>query len=191
MSSQAVRAKASAELTVFARLLRAHASLRRQLEARLLAHHGLTINDFETLLHLSQEPEGRLRRVDLAERLLLTPSGVTRLLEGLHDCGLVEKGYCDSDARVTYAVLTEAGRERIEHAATGHAEAVRELIGARLEDGELADIVVLDRERHSRADADARRRLAVDDRVQRVRPVAARDDAGAVIRISIDDFKKN
>jgi DNA-binding MarR family transcriptional regulator len=135
-----VREQTSAELAVFARLLRAHAALRRRLEARLLAEHGLTINDFETLLHLAHEPEGRLRRVDLAERLLLTPSGVTRLLEGLHDCGLVEKGTCATDARVTYAVLTDAGRRRAEEASVAHAEAVRELLGSRLDDAELATL---------------------------------------------------
>jgi DNA-binding MarR family transcriptional regulator len=135
-----VREGTSAELAVFARLLRAHTTLRRQLEARLLADHGLTVNDFETLLHLAHEPEGRLRRVDLAERLLLTPSGVTRLLEGLHACGLVEKGTCASDARVTYAVLTEPGRQRVEAAAIAHAEAVRELLGSRLDDAELATL---------------------------------------------------
>jgi DNA-binding MarR family transcriptional regulator len=124
-------------VTVFARLLRAYGALRRALEMRLLADHGLTISDYETLLHLSREPEGRLRRVDLAERLLLTPSGITRLLEGLQRCGLVDKANCASDARVSYAVLTEAGRVRVEEAAAGVADALHDLLGTRLDPGQL------------------------------------------------------
>ena len=137
MSTQLLSEQVSAELTVFARLLRAHASLRRTLGTRLLADHSLTINDFETLLHLSREPDGRMRRVDLAERLQLTPSGVTRLLDGLLDCGLVERGSCDSDARVVYAVITAEGRRRLETAASGHQVAVRELLGSALTETEL------------------------------------------------------
>jgi DNA-binding MarR family transcriptional regulator len=137
MSTQAASRRGTTELTVFARLLRAHAALRRALETRLLADHGLTVNDYETLLHLSHEPDGRLRRVDLAERLLLTPSGVTRLLEGLSRCGFVDRASCDSDARVAYAVLTPEGRRRLEEAAAGHEETLRELIGGRLDDEQL------------------------------------------------------
>ena len=143
MTSQILRTQPSAEVTVFARLLRAHQALRRALEVRLLADHGLTISDYETLLHLSREPEGRLRRVDLAERLLLTPSGITRLLEGLQRCGLVEKGTCDSDARVTYAVLTTAGRERLEEAASGHSAVMADQIGSRLDGEELVALASL------------------------------------------------
>jgi DNA-binding MarR family transcriptional regulator len=128
------------ELEVFARLLRAHASLRRRLEARLLAEHGLTINDYETLLHLSHEPEGRMRRVDLAGRLVLTASGVTRLLDGLEADGYVCKSPCPSDLRVTYAELTPAGRACLDAAADSHVDAVRELVGERLDAGELASL---------------------------------------------------
>ena len=142
MASVANR-EATAELTVFARLLRAHSTLRRELETRLLADHALTVNDFETLLHLAREPEGRLRRVDLAERLLLTPSGVTRLLDGLERCDLVEKATCATDARVTYAVLTTEGRQRLEEAAYGHADVLAELIGSRLSPEELEALASL------------------------------------------------
>ena len=78
-----------------------------------------------------------MRRVDLAERLLLSPSGVTRLLDGLEACGLVTKGSCASDARVTYAVLTEAGRERFEAAAATHLAQVRRLLEARFSEDDL------------------------------------------------------
>ena len=101
-------------------LLRGYRSLTRDLGARLLADHGLTQNDFEVLAQLSRAPDWRLRRVDLAERLLLTPSGITRLLDGLERAGLVEKATCDSDARVTYAVLTEPGAEKLREASKTH-----------------------------------------------------------------------
>ena len=68
-------------------LLRAHAATTRQLSALLVAEHGLTINDFEALLHLSRAEDRRMRRVDLAGELLLTASGVTRLLDGLEAAG--------------------------------------------------------------------------------------------------------
>jgi DNA-binding MarR family transcriptional regulator len=84
------------------------------------AEHGLTLSEYEALLRLSQADENALRRVDLARELLLTPSGVTRLLEGLERAGYVEKGVCTTDARVTYAVLTDVGREKIEAAAETH-----------------------------------------------------------------------
>ena len=71
------------EIQTFARLMRAHAVLRRELEAEVLTPRGLTINDFETLYHLFRADEQRLRRIDLVNLLMLTPSGVTRLLEGL------------------------------------------------------------------------------------------------------------
>src|SRR5438552_3327442 len=82
------------------------------MSAELVAEHGLTINDYEALLHLSRAEEGRMRRVDLAGLLLLTASGVTRLLDGLEAAGLVERASCASDRRVTSAVLPEAGRTR-------------------------------------------------------------------------------
>jgi len=125
---------------VFARLLRAHGTLTRELEARLVAEHGLTIHDFETLLHLSREADARLRRVDLADRLALTPSGVTRLLDGLTSAGLVEKASCPSDARVSYAVLTEAGRELFAAAVETNDRTCRELIGRHLSPVELAQL---------------------------------------------------
>lgn len=125
---------------MFARLLRAHGTLTRELEARLVAEHGLTIHDFETLLHLSREADARLRRVDLADRLALTPSGVTRLLDGLTSAGLVEKASCPSDARVSYAVLTEAGRDLFAAAVETNDRTCRELIGRHLSPVELAQL---------------------------------------------------
>lgn len=101
-------------------LLRGHRALYRDLSARLQSEHGLTLSDYEVLAHLSRAPDRRLRRVDLVERLQLTPSGITRLLDGLERAGLVVKGTCETDARVTYAVLTEAGHEKLREASASH-----------------------------------------------------------------------
>jgi DNA-binding MarR family transcriptional regulator len=127
-------------LETWVRLLRAHAASTRALSAALVAEHGLTINDYEALLQLSRQEEGRMRRVDLAGALLLTASGVTRLLEGLERAGLVERAACASDRRVTYAVLTEAGRERLRAASESHVAAVRALLEQRFTEDELATL---------------------------------------------------
>jgi DNA-binding MarR family transcriptional regulator len=107
-------------LDSWVRLLRGHASVTRAISAQLVAEHGLTINDYEALLHLARAEEGRMRRVDLAERLILTASGVTRLLDGLEASGLVERASCASDRRVTYAVLSEPGRTKLREASKSH-----------------------------------------------------------------------
>ncbi len=127
----------------FVLLLRAHAAATRHLNAQLNAEHGLTISDFEVLLRLGQAPDRRLRRVDLAGELLLTASGMTRLLDGLERAGYVERGSCPDDRRVVYAVLTEAGLDKLCDAAETHFAQVDELFCARFEQAELDDLAVL------------------------------------------------
>jgi DNA-binding MarR family transcriptional regulator len=144
MSRQVLRDQASPRtVAAWSRLLRTHTALTRELSARLVADHGLTINDYEALLHLSHAENYALRRVDLAERLLLTPSGVTRLLDGLERDGWVKKGPCESDARVTYAVLTDEGRERLEAAGRSHLRQVRAIFEERLSVEELDTLAEL------------------------------------------------
>jgi DNA-binding MarR family transcriptional regulator len=112
----------------------------RLLNAQLLSEHGLTINDYEALYLLSRADGHRLKRVDLARRLVLTPSGVTRLLEGLEAAGLVERAACASDLRVTYAQLTDSGRERLEVASCAHVGSIRSLLEEHLSDDEIAQL---------------------------------------------------
>lgn len=107
--------------------LRAHAATTRRLNAELVANHGLTINDYEVLLHLAHAPERMLKRVDLVERLLLTPSGITRLLAGLETAGYVERRACATDARVVYAELTEAGLAKLREARDTHLAGIHAL----------------------------------------------------------------
>ena len=143
MSRQVLSRQTAPALDAWARLLRGHASVTRALSAELEAEHGLTINDYGALLLLSRADEGRLRRVDLAEELVLTASGVTRLLDGLERVGLVERAACSSDRRVTYAVLTEAGRERLEAASATHLAGIRAFLEERFSKEELDHLAEL------------------------------------------------
>src|SRR4051812_45260998 len=116
MTSQVLTSQPSTALTAWVRLLRGHAAARRTLDASLHADHGLTVTGYEALLLLSRA-ENPMRRIDLAEGLALTASGVTRLLDGLEAEGFVTKATCPSDARASYAVLTDTGRAKLDEAA--------------------------------------------------------------------------
>src|SRR5215208_3274427 len=109
------------------RLLRAYASTTRQLSAELQEQHGLTLNDYEALLVLSRN-------------LMLTPSGVTRLLQGLEDAGLVGRAACQTDLRITYAQLTDAGLEKLDAASSGHVASIRSLFAEHFADDEIRSI---------------------------------------------------
>jgi DNA-binding MarR family transcriptional regulator len=144
MSSQVLSPQATAPaLDAFVRLLRAHAATTRALSAELVTEHGLTINDYEALLHLSRADGQRMRRVDLAGLLILTASGVTRLLDGLERAGYVAKATCESDNRVTYAVLTDAGRRKLQEASRLHIVGIKRLFEAVLSREELTTLAEL------------------------------------------------
>jgi DNA-binding MarR family transcriptional regulator len=132
----------SPALRAWAQLLRGHAATTRLLSTEL-QQHDLTINDYEALLLLSQAEDGRLKRVELAQRLVLTPSGVTRLLEGLELAGLVERASCEADLRIVYAQLTALGRERLSAASCGHIGSVRALFEEYLTCDELDTLASL------------------------------------------------
>jgi len=132
-----------AELEAWVGLLRAHAAATRRFNRELMGSHGLTINDFEVLVHLAHAEDGRLRRVDLAERVLLTASGITRLLDGLERSKLVRKASCAADARVTYAEITPAGRTLLADARESHVEGVRALFAERFSPDELRELTGL------------------------------------------------
>jgi DNA-binding MarR family transcriptional regulator len=142
MSSQ-VLSDQSLGTQAFGALLRAHMSATKQLNAQLVSDHGLTLSDYGVLLQLAWAPDRRLRRVDLADRILLTASGVTRLLDGLESQGFVERAACDSDRRVVYAVLTESGLAKLREAAATHLPQIEALFGVRLADDDLETLVDL------------------------------------------------
>jgi DNA-binding MarR family transcriptional regulator len=133
LSSQVLTAQEVEDLTntAWLRFLRAHAAITRELSSRLEALHELTLSDFDVLVQLYFAEGRRMRRIDIARSVLLTASGITRLLDGLESCGLVAKERCESDARVTYAVLTDAGVKKIEEARESHNADIEELFGSR------------------------------------------------------------
>ena len=103
-------------LDICLRLARAQAVLIRRMDNALGSVHGLSFSDFQILLYLQRSPEGQLRRVDLAERLVLTASGVTRQLLPLEKTGLVSRQTNPRDARVGYAQITASGTKLLTHA---------------------------------------------------------------------------
>ena len=108
--------------------LRVHAALERDLDAELIAAHGLPLSSYEVLLTVADAPEERMRMSEIADSVLLSRSGVTRLVDRLERDGLVERVPCEDDARGQYAVLTRAGpggvRRRPGHASGRRAAAV-------------------------------------------------------------------
>jgi DNA-binding MarR family transcriptional regulator len=123
--------------------LRSHSAITRELSAQLQREHGLTLNDYEVLLHLAHAEDGMMRRVDLAESVILTASGITRLLDGLERAGCVEKATCSSDARVSYAKITEAGHAKLREASKTHLRGVDELFLGRYSEEERATLAEL------------------------------------------------
>jgi DNA-binding MarR family transcriptional regulator len=107
--------------------LQSHASILRALDAELVAEQGMTTRDYEVLLYLAQSPERRLPMSALAESTMLTRSGITRLVDGLVGQGLIERVSCSSDARVSYAQLTDTGYEKLREAGCTHVAGIRRL----------------------------------------------------------------
>jgi DNA-binding MarR family transcriptional regulator len=143
LSAQEVVGVSGLPDTAWVRFLRAHAALTRELSSRLEAVHELTLSDFDVLVQLYYAEGRRMRRIDLARSVLLTASGITRLLDGLELSGLVGKERCDADARVTYAVLTDAGVKKIEEARESHLADIEELFGAPFSAEELQQLADL------------------------------------------------
>ena len=131
------------ELRAWVAFLRAHATLTRGFNQELVASHGLTLNDYEVLLFLARAPDRMMRRVDLANSVLLTPSGITRLLEGLERAGHVVRETCSKDARVVYAKLTDEGLAKLRSASRTHLESIRELFGEHFDEQELETLASL------------------------------------------------
>ncbi len=125
------------------RLLGAHAAITRELSARMLAAHGLSLTAYEALLFLSWAPECTLRRSDLAQRVLLTQGGVTHVLKGLEQAGLVHSTPSDTDRRVIYATLTAPGHDRLARAAADHAADIERLFTTHFTPAELGTLAEL------------------------------------------------
>src|SRR5947209_14309952 len=123
--------------------LQSHASIMRVLDADLVAEHGLTSRDYEVLLYLAQAPERRLAMSALAESTMLTRSGITRLVDGLVAAGLIERVSCMSDARISYAMLTDDGLEKLREAGCTHVASIRKMFLEHFRPEELEQLASL------------------------------------------------
>jgi DNA-binding MarR family transcriptional regulator len=113
------------ELAAWRGLLEAHALLTRQLDAQMHAAHGLSLSAYEVLMFLDDAPEHRMRMSEIADRILLSRSGCTRLVDRLVAQGYVTRCAAASDGRGLYARLTDAGLEKIKAARATHREGIR------------------------------------------------------------------
>ena len=124
-------------LTTMGLFIEAHAGLTRELERRLERDAGLPVQWFEVLLRLARTPGGQLRMTDLAAQTVLTPSGLTRVVDKLEHGGLVRRQSCASDRRGSYATLTPKGRRRVEAAVPMHLAHIDEVLGGALSPADL------------------------------------------------------
>ena len=125
------------ELRAWRGLLHAHATLVKALDAELVAEHGLAVTSYEVLMYVNDAPNGRMRMHEIASSVLLSRSGLTRLVDRLERDGLISREACDSDARGAYAVITEAGRRKLAEARRTHLAGVRRHFLDRLDEAEL------------------------------------------------------
>jgi DNA-binding MarR family transcriptional regulator len=120
--------------------LLAHARVARRLDEELRAEHDLSFAEYDALLTIATAPERRIRMRQLADQVLLSKSGVTRLIDRLVADGLVERGACASDARGAEAVLTDAGLTRLRSASATHLRGISAHFLGVLDDRQLAEI---------------------------------------------------
>ncbi len=125
------------ELTAWRGFLRAHKHLLRELDTSLRSDHALSLSAYDVLVQLALAPDRRMRMAELAESIVLTPSGLTRLVDRLCREGLVERVRCPSDARGSFAALTALGAARVAAAQGTHLEGIRRLFLAHFSAQEL------------------------------------------------------
>ncbi|HEV3096138.1 MAG TPA: MarR family transcriptional regulator, partial [Candidatus Dormibacteraeota bacterium] len=129
-----------AELRAWAAFLDAQAALLRQLESELVEKEDMTLAEFDVLIQLGVAPNRRLRMTELSERVRLSRSGLTRLVDRLVQAGLVKRGKCAEDRRGTFAILTTLGGSRLHHARPVHLRGIREHFGKRLSAAQLSSL---------------------------------------------------
>jgi DNA-binding MarR family transcriptional regulator len=125
------------ELAAWRGMLRAHAELVRELDAELAREHDMPLSSYEVLLFLNDSAEGRMRMSELADSVLLSRSGLTRLVDRLERQGLLRRERCESDARGFFAEITPEGRRAFAVARKTHLDGVRRLFLSRFSRDEL------------------------------------------------------
>jgi DNA-binding MarR family transcriptional regulator len=146
MGSMESERKDREAVAVWRSFLEAHAGLVDALERELQEERGLPLAFYDVLVQLGEAPEGRLRMQELAERLLLSRSGFTRLCDRMEAAGLLQRARCPSDRRGVYAEITPAGTEALEEAAPVHQRGVEEHFARHLGSADLEALrAMLDR----------------------------------------------
>ncbi len=138
--SQPVLELTSTELGAWRGMLRVHAALVRELDAELDAAHELPLSSYDVLIYLQAAPDKRLRMAELADSVLLSRSGVTRLVDRLEREGLIVRDTCTSDGRGCFAVLTDEGEAVLARARPTHLAGVRERFLSHFSDDELIQL---------------------------------------------------
>ena len=128
------------ELRAWQALLHTHHQVTRKLDAELRAEHGLSMLAYDVLLRLARSPDRRLRMTELAERVMMSPSGLTRMVDRLVGEGLVQRERIEGDARVMLARLTDRGRQVLRRAARTHLRGIREHFTGRLSQAQLRNV---------------------------------------------------
>jgi DNA-binding MarR family transcriptional regulator len=140
MVPAAIQELTTAELGAWRGLLRVHSALVKALDAELLADHDLPLTSYEVLINLQAAPDRRRRMAELADGVLLSRSGMTRLVDRLEREGLLERDACASDGRGTFAVLTPKGEELLSRARRTHLDGVRERFLTHFSEDELEQL---------------------------------------------------
>jgi DNA-binding MarR family transcriptional regulator len=133
----------AAQMRAWRLFLRSHAVVTRRLEGDLLAEQRLPLASYDVLVQLVEAPQRRLRMSELAERVLLSRSGLTRLVDRMEREGLVRREACEDDARGLYTVVTDAGVDRLRAASPTHLRGVSEYAVGRLDDREAEQLSAL------------------------------------------------
>ena len=128
------------ELGAWRGMLRVHSGLTKALDAELVRAHGLPLSSYEVLLFLADAPGGRLRMSELADGVLLSRSGLTRLVDRMEREGLLRRERCEDDARGYNALITAKGRKLFQHARRTHLDGVRERFLSHLSAGDLRSL---------------------------------------------------
>jgi DNA-binding MarR family transcriptional regulator len=138
--AEAIQELSWQELGAWRGLLRVHSALVKAFDAELLADYDLPLTSYEVLINLQAAPDHRRRMAELAEGVLLSRSGMTRLVDRLERDGLLERDACVSDGRGTFAVLTPKGEELLRRARRTHLDGVRERFLRHFSEDELEQL---------------------------------------------------
>ncbi len=132
-----------AELGAWRGMLRVHTALVKALDAELAAAHDLPLSSYEVLITLESAPNRKRRMAELADSVLLSRSGMTRLVDRLEREGLLARDTCTDDGRGCFAVLTDKGAEVLATARPTHLDGVRERFLRHLSEDEMRILAVM------------------------------------------------